>query len=170
MKSQRRNLAGCSFFLFVVLLGAAHASEPAVTLTLQYQRSDTPWIADGAVLFGQYLGSGDGVAAGKLNATVVWDLYEDQSRDDLHPAHFRGLLEMDGIQHPFQILGVYTPTGTERVVTPGGHETLRYWTLSGTVVFEDTGLLGVRHATITGKVDTGVGRVVHAIWLDHTVE
>ncbi len=156
--------------IVAALLAAATsfaAPQPAATLELQYQQSDQKVLTDGNALFGHYLGTGTGVATGALQGTVQWDLYEDQSLDDLHPAHFRGFVERAGKRYPFQILGVYTPDGTETVVTPAGHETIRYWSLSGTIVFEDDALLGVRHAPVTGSVDTSVGTVRHTVWMDH---
>jgi len=141
------------------------ALQPAAELTLQYQQSDSTWVDDGEALFGHYVGSGRGIATGALQGTVRWDLYEDQSRNDLHPALFRGFVERAGRRHQFQIIGVYTPEGSEKLVTPAGHETFRRWTLSGTVILEDSLWLGARHAPVTGSVDISLGTARHTVWV-----
>lgn len=141
------------------------AQLPAVTLSLQYRQAKIKSDPGKDGLFGKYLGTGDGVVAGAIEGRVEWDLYEDQSKDDFHPAHFRGTIHHDGRIHSFQIFGVYTPVGTEMASTPSGHETFRHWSLSGTIAFDDDELLGVRHTPITGLVDTSVGQVQHRVWL-----
>ena len=145
--------------LAVLLAPAPSLAAPrsAAVLTLEYRQSDGKWIADDKVLFGSYLGSGRGAASGVLEGTVAWDLYEDQSRDDMHPSLFRGFIERDGKRHPFQIIGVLTPDGLEKT---------RHWFLSGTIVFEDSKLLGVRHAPVTGSVEAGVWKHRYTVWVD----
>jgi len=40
---------------------------------------------------------------------VAWDLYEETSAEERHPAFLRGFLERDGQRYPFEIIGLYTP-------------------------------------------------------------
>ncbi len=141
-----------------LLWGSAMAEPKAVAqLTLNYQKSMDKQMPDGGRLFArcQHLGSGDGAASGALAGRLVWDLYEDQSRDDLHPTQFRGFIERDGRRHPFQIIGVFTPeAGKPR------------WKFSGTLVFDDDKLLPAQHAPVAGYVETGVWRHHYTVWLD----
>ncbi len=156
--SALRNLAP-GLVLTVLLLPTLSLAAPqsVAVLTLEYQQSERKSINDGKALFGIYLGTGTGVANGALKGTVAWDLYEDQSRADMHPTLFRGFIERDGKRHPFQIIGVLTPDGLKKT---------RHWFLSGTIVFEDSKLLGVRHAPVTGSVETGVWKHRYTVWVD----
>lgn len=133
------------------------APRSAAVLTLEYRESDGKWTGNDKALFGMYLGSGRGAASDALEGTIAWDLYEDQSRDDMHPTLFRGFIERDGKRHPFQIIGVFTPDGLAKS---------RHWFLSGTIVFDDNTLLGVRHAPVTGSVETGVWKHRYTVWVD----
>ncbi len=161
MKPAARNVfQGILAFAFLLAAGAAVAAPKAVAeLTLNYQKSANKQMSDGGRLFArcQHLGSGDGAATGALAGRIGWDLYEDQSRDDLHPTQFRGFIERDGQRHPFQIIGVFTPDGLEKT---------RHWYLSGTIVFDDERLFGARHAAVTGNVQTGVWKHHYTVWLD----
>ncbi|MBT8102049.1 MAG: hypothetical protein HKN35_10855 [Woeseia sp.] len=138
--------------------------EPVMTMALKYQQSERKWFRDRAPLFGIYLGTGDGTAAGRLSGRVGWDLYEDQERADFHPAHFHGFIEVDGERHAFQILGVYTPASTDAAVTPDGKTHPRIWTLSGTIAFDDASVLGARHLPVTGTADLNTWTASYSVW------
>jgi hypothetical protein len=75
---------------FMITADAVGAPRSVAEFTLQRQESQPKWIPEGKPLFGDYLGSGDGSGSGALVGRIDWDLYEDQSRDDRHPAWFRG--------------------------------------------------------------------------------
>ncbi len=142
----------------VLITGAALAAPKAVAeLTLTYQESAKKQMPDGGHLFAhcELLGSGDGAATGALQGRVGWDLYEDHSRDDLHPTQFRGYIERQGKRHPFQIIGVFTPEAGEPVAR---------WNFTGTVVFDDAALFPARHAPVSGYVETGVWRHHYTVW------
>lgn len=95
-------------------------------ITLQYEQNKQRAVPDAADPGGQYLGSGSGELSGRYAASVHWDLYEDQSRDDLHRATFIGYLETDdGHRIPFQSNGYFKPR-------PGGG----YWDLTASVNFD----------------------------------
>src|SRR5579872_3392832 len=79
----------------------AVAAPKATEISLAYHASQAKWNPE-APLFGQYIGSGDGSGSGALAGTVHWDLYEDQTLPDQHPAFFRGVVERNGQQHPFK--------------------------------------------------------------------
>ena len=160
-------LVAIALLLPVAAAPAVAQTEAVLKLTLQYQQSDHKVINEGTPLFGHYLGTGDGVATGTLQGTVDWDLYEDQSRDDLHPAHFRGFIAHQGTPYAFQLIGVYTPEGQEQVTMPDGREHSRHWALSGTIVFEDPALLGMRQALVTGSTDLSVMQLRVTVWGDH---
>lgn len=143
------------------------AQEPVATLTLQYQQSERKWFNNSKPLFGAYLGTGSGVGTGALQGTVGWDLYEDQSRKDLHPAFFRGFVTQGTERHSFQIVGVFTPVDIDLENKWGSHRGAshaRQWTLSGTIVFDDNTLLGVRHAPLTGSVNLEVMTGKYTVW------
>lgn len=146
--------------LILLLAGPATAAPRGVAeLTLQYRESAGRQVAEDGLLFAkvEYLGSGDGSGSGKLAGRVGWDLYEDQSNDDMHPTQFRGFIERDGVRHPFTLIGVFTPDGLEKT---------RHWYLSGAIVFDDERLLGARHAAVTGNVQAGVWKHRYTVWLD----
>ena len=95
-------------------------------MNLQYQQSKTKNVPNYAKPTGKYLGSGTGVMAGHVKAKVRWDLYEDQSRDDLHKAQFVGFLETaDGDKIPFESIGYFKPR-------KGG----KFWDLTSSVHFD----------------------------------
>lgn len=151
-----------SYLLPLMLLmanPAAAAPRAAAELTMQYHKSADRQTTDGGCLFAkcEYLGSGDGAGTGKLAGRISWDLFEDQSRDDLHPTQFRGFIERDGERHSFHIIGVFTPDGLGKALR---------WYLSGTIVFDDERLLGARHAAVTGDVQIGVWKHRYTVWLD----
>lgn len=161
MKPAARNaFRGILAAAFLLTAGAALAEARAIAqLTLNYQKSADKQMSDGGRLFArcQHLGSGDGAATGALAGRVGWDLYEDQSRDDLHPTQFRGYIERDGKRHPFQIIGVFTPEAGRPI---------RRWKLTGTIVFDDDILFSTQHAAVTGYVETGVWRHYYTVWVD----
>ncbi len=150
----------CGFVGAALLLTAdAALSAPAAVaeLTLNYQKSAERQMSDGGHLLARcrYLGSGDGAATGAVQGRIGWDLFEDQTRDDLHPTQFRGYLERGGMRHPFQIIGVFTPEAGKPV---------RRWTFTGTIVFDDAALYPARHATVSGYVEAGVWRHHYTVW------
>ncbi|MGH8248438.1 MAG: hypothetical protein ACREUU_18620 [Gammaproteobacteria bacterium] len=136
---------------------ALAAPKAVAELTLSYQESADQQMSDGGRLFARckHLGSGDGTATGALAGRIGWDLYEDQSRGDLHPTQFRGYIERDGERHPFQIIGVFTPEAGKPI---------RRWKLTGTIVFDDGTLFPTQHAPVTGYVETGVWRHHYTVW------
>ena len=138
---------------------ALAAPRPVAEMTLTYHSSTKKQMPDGGHLLArcEHIGSGDGTATGILAGHVGWDLYEDQSGDDLHPTQFRGYVEREGKRHPFQIIGVFTPESG----TP-----IRRWKLTGTIVFDDATLIPARHAAVTGYVETGVWRHHYTVWVD----
>jgi hypothetical protein len=141
---------------FMITADAVAAPRSVAEFTLQRQESQPKWIPEGKPLFGDYLGSGDGSGSGALVGRIDWDLYEDQSRDDRHPAWFRGFLERNGHRFPFEIIGVYTPDSADR----------RRWRLSGAISFDDSHLLGTLHAPITGTFEGSTKRAHYTIWAD----
>ncbi len=161
----KQALKACIAALFMVALPLtvavqANAAPRAVAeLELNYQKSAEKWMSDGGHLLARcrYLGSGDGSAKGAIAGRAGWDLYEDQSAQDLHPTQFRGFIERDGKRHPFQIIGVFTPEAGEPT---------RRWKFTGTIVFDDGALLSSRHAPLSGYVETGVWRHRYTIWAD----
>ncbi len=130
-------------------------------LTLRHQPNMSSRVAVGEPVFGSYLGSGDGEAAGALSGRIGWDLYEDQTRPDTHPTLFRGVIESGGKTQGFEIIGVFTE------VTTQGSEELQRWAFSGAIFFESTALIGRRHAAVTGEGvyrAPGVWRHRYTVW------
>jgi hypothetical protein len=134
---------------------AVAAPQATLELTLQGQPSQPKWMPEGAPLFGNYLASGDGRVTGALTGRIGWDLYEDQSREDRHPAWFRGFFERDGRRYPFEIIGIYTPDGANR----------RRWRISGAITFDDSHLVGTPHAPITGTFEAATNSAHYTVWL-----
>ena len=158
--SDTRGAASWLSVVYCLLIsGAAFANPQLVAqLALEYQQSQQKWVPEEQPLFGKYLGSGDGSASGTLAGRFVWDLYEDQSRDDRHPMLMRGFIERDGRRYPFQILGVFTREAPDNP---------RRWLHSGTIVFDDSQLLGTVHAPVTGTaVQTDTWRHQYTVWVD----
>ena len=159
------------FLVGMLMQPAALEAAPsaAATFTLEYQQSERKWNRDGEGAFGKYLGTGTGTGTGALQGRIGWDLYEDQSRDDLHPAHFHGFVERDGKRHPFQVIGVFTPVELDKSKTWGsdlGASHASHWTLSGTIVFEDESVLGARQGTVAGAVDLTEMKGKYTVWVD----
>jgi len=162
MKTAARDVVRGLFAAVCTLLftGTATAAlRPVGELTLQYQKSAERRTTDGGHLLAhcKYLGSGDGTGTGALAGQIAWDLYEDQSRDDMHPTQFRGFVERDGNRHPFHVIGIFIPDPAQPV---------ERWQFAGTIVFDDAHPLGVRAAAITGSVQAGVWKHHYTIWLD----
>ena len=141
----------------MITANAVAAPQAVAELTLQRQVSQPKWIPDGQPLFGDYLASGDGSGSGALAGRIDWDLYEDQSREDRHPAWFRGFIERDGRRYPFEIIGIYTPDSAD----------LRRWRISGAITFDDNHLLGMIHAPITGTFEASTNSAHYTVWADH---
>jgi len=141
------------------VIGAAAAlaaPQQAAQLSLHGLPGHAKWLPDAPPLFGSYLASGEGEASGELSGRFVWDLYEDQSREDRHPAWFRGYLERDGKRYPFEIVGIYTPDSADR----------RHWRITGTITFDDGQLLGVPHAPIMGAYEANSRSALYTVWID----
>lgn len=145
--------------LFVTMNSALADPKAVAELSVTFQRSLDKQMSDGGHLLARcrYLGSGNGAATGVLAGRVGWDLYEDQSREDLHPTQFRGFIERDGKRHSFQIVGVFTPEAGKPI---------RRWKFTGTIVFDDRALFPALHAPVTGYVETGVWRHHYTVWVD----
>jgi hypothetical protein len=111
-------------------------------------------------LFGQYIGSGDGSGSGQLAGAVHWDLYEDQTLPDQHPAFFRGVVERNGQQQPFKMIGIYTPESADK----------QRWRFSGTIVFDDDRVLETLHAPIVGSFDANTHTAHYTILTDPKAE
>jgi hypothetical protein len=141
------------------LMIAAHAvasPRPVAELKLKPQESQSKLTPERPPLFGEFLASGDGSGSGTLAGRIKWDLYEDQSREARHPAWFRGILEHNGHQYPFEIIGVYTqdPSDPAR------------WQISGVIAFDDTRLLGTLNAPITGAYQANTNSARYTVWVD----
>jgi hypothetical protein len=141
---------------FIIAAGATASPRAVAELTLQRQPSHPKWIPEKPPLFGDYLASGDGSGSGALAGRLEWDLYEDESRDDRHPAWLRGVIERDGRRYPFEIIGVYTPDPADR----------RRWRISGAIAFDDARLLGALHAPITGAFEASTNSARYTVWVD----
>lgn len=152
--------------LLAGLPGTSHSATavPVLALEFVYQQSERRWFRDRPAFFETYLGTGNGQATGRLEGWVGWDLYEDQKRDDFHPAHFHGFIEQDGQRHEFQIIGIYTPISDDSAVTPDGKTHPKLWALSGAIVFEDTTVLGARHLPVTGVANLETWTASYEVW------
>ena len=141
---------------FVSSVSALAAPQQAAELFLRALPGQPKWLPDEPPLFGSYLASGEGEASGGLVGRFVWDLYEDQSGEDRHPAWLRGYLEREGRRYPFVIIGIYTPDSADR----------RRWRISGTITFDDSKLLGAPHAPITGLYEADSSSARYVVWID----
>jgi hypothetical protein len=117
---------------FFMSATAAASPKQVAEFSLHARASQPKWVPEEHPLFGDYLASGEGEGSGPLIGHFLWDLYEDQSRDDRHPAFFRGFVEREGRRHSFEIIGVYVPVSADR----------RRWQLSGAITFADALVLG----------------------------
>jgi hypothetical protein len=142
---------------FSIALGALAAPQQIAELSLHGLASHPKWIPEEQPLFGKYLASGDGEASGALVGHVFWDLYEDQLREDRHPAFFRGFVERDGRRYPFEIIGIYTPDSADR----------QRWRISGVITFADKTVLGTAHEPFTGTREASTRASHFTIWADH---
>ena len=149
-----------SMGVLAVVLGLASAAvaapQQAAEITLHALPGQSKWLPKESPLFGEYLASGEGAVSGGLAGRIVWDLYEDQSREDRHPAWFLGYLEREGRRFPFVIVGIYTPDSADRL----------RWRISGTITFDDAKLLGAPHAPITGLFEANSMSARYAVWID----
>jgi len=149
----------CTLVVASSLTIATHAlasPRPIAELRLKPQESQSKLTPERPPLFGEFLASGDGRGSGALAGRIKWDLYEDQSKDARHPAWFRGTLERNGRQYPFEIMGIYTPDPS----VPAR------WRISGAIAFDDTRLLGTLHAPITGTFDANASSARYTVWVD----
>jgi hypothetical protein len=139
-----------------IAANAVASPRPIAELKLKPQESQSKLTPERPPLFGEFLASGDGSGSGALAGRIKWDLYEDQSRDTRHPAWFRGSLERNGHQYPFEIIGVYTqdPSDPAR------------WQISGVIAFDDTRLLGTLNAPITGAYQANTNSAKYTVWVD----
>jgi hypothetical protein len=140
---------------FIMAAGAVASPRPIAELKLQRQESQPKLTPEAPPLFGDFLGSGDGRGSGALAGRIKWDLYETHQRTR-HPAWFRGTLDRDGRQYPFEIVGVYTPDPADPA----------RWRISGAIAFDDTRLLGTLHAPITGTFDANTNSARYTVWVD----
>jgi hypothetical protein len=119
-------VATALLFPSTTMVQAAPALGPIAKFELQYHQSKRKNMPNATNAYGKYLGSGDGTVSGRLKGKVYWDLYEDQSRDDLHRAQFVGYLETEsGSRIPFDSMGFFKPR------IGGG-----YWDLTSSVHFD----------------------------------
>lgn len=141
------------------LVGAMAQAAPrqSAELTLHGLPGHAKWLPDEPPLFGSYLASGEGEASGGIAGRFVWDLYEDQSREDRHPVWMLGYLEREGRRYPFTIVGIYTPDSPDR----------RRWRISGTITFDDKQVLGAPHAPITGLYEANSRSARYSVWIDN---
>jgi hypothetical protein len=141
---------------FIITAGAVASPRPVAEIKLKPQESRSKLTPERPPLFGDFLASGDGTGSGALAGRIKWDLYENQSRDGRHPAWFRGTLEHNGHQYPFEIIGVYTqdPSNPSR------------WQISGAIAFDDTRLLGTLNAPITGAYEANTNSARYTVWVD----
>jgi hypothetical protein len=135
---------------------AVAAPQPVAELVLHGIPSHTKWISEEEPLFGRYLASGDGEVSGAVTGHVVWDLYEDQTREDRHPTFFRCLLERDGRRYPFEIIGVYSPASPDK----------RQWRISGAITFADSAVLGTEQQPIIGRWEASSGTSHFTLWAE----
>jgi hypothetical protein len=148
--------AACAAIVVAGLLPIGAVAAPKATeLSIAYHASQAKWNPE-APLFGEYIGSGDGSGSGALAGVVHWDLYEDQTLPDQHPAFFRGVVERNGQRHPFKMIGIFTPESADKM----------HWRLSGTIVFDDAQVLKARHAPIVGSFDGTTGTAHYTILTD----
>jgi hypothetical protein len=140
---------------FIMTTGAVATPRPLAELKLQRQEAQPKLIPEQPPLFGEYLGSGDGRGSGALAGRIKWDLYETHT-PTRHPAWFRGTLERDGRQYPFEIIGVYTPDPSDSA----------RWRISGVIAFDDTRLLGRLHAPLTGTFEANTNSARYTVWVD----
>ena len=145
---------------FVGSVSALATPQRAAELSLHGLPGHPKWLPDEPPLFGSYLASGEGEASGGLVGRFVWDLYEDQSHEDRHPAWLRGYLERDGRRYPFVIVGIYTPDSADR----------GRWRISGTITFDDSKLLGAPHAPITGRYEANSNSARYVVWIDRDTQ
>jgi hypothetical protein len=143
-----------------IAMGAVAAPRQVAELSLHALQSHPKWMPKRQPLFGNYLASGVGEASGAFGGHVFWDLYEDQSQDDRHPAFFRGFLERDGRRYPFEIIGIYSPESVDG----------QRWRISGVVTFADKGLLGTTHEPLTGSFDASTRTSRFTIWAERSSE
>lgn len=153
----RAGQAACALAAYGILASGQAAlagPQPIAELTLQRQASQPKWFPDQQPLFGDYLASGDGSASGVLAGKIAWDLYEETSAAERHPAFFRGFLERDGRRYPFEIIGLYTPESPDR----------RQWRITGAITFDDGRMLGMKQASLTGTFQAGANTAHYTIW------
>lgn len=163
MAPSRAVHAACAVVIFgnlIVGVAAVAAPKQVAELSLHGLPSHPKWIPDEPPLFGSYLASGDGEGSGALAGRVFWDLYEDQSGDDRHPAFFRGIVEQDGRRYPFEIIGIYTQESTDR----------QRWRISGVITFADGHVLGTAHEPMNGTWDATTRTSHFTIWTDRDAQ
>jgi len=139
-----------------LVLSATAMGEPQriAELALHAQPSQSKWLPDQKPLFGDYLASGDGNASGALVGKIAWDLYEEMSNADHHPAHMLGFLEREGKRYPFEIIGLYTPESADR----------RQWRITGAITFADSQVLGMKQASLIGTFEAATSSAKYTIW------
>lgn len=109
--------------------------------------------------YGKYLGSGVGRLKGKLEGSVAWDLYEEQSDPKLHRTQFVGRITApDGSAIDFETTGYFVP---RREAGP-------FWDLTSAIYFSH--VRGEAYELLAGRVGLLEGhvQVVDAATYVHT--
>ena len=76
-------------------------------MKLQYKQDKQPVSKDGKV--GEYLGSGEGYAHGRINGNVHWSLFEAQSEVFYASNLFGTITTDDGAKIIFDTMGFFPP-------------------------------------------------------------
>ena len=98
--------------------------------------------------YGEYLGSGTGEITGKVNGSVVWDLYEEQSDPKLHRTQFVGrITSSDGSTLSFEATGYFIPRAGDE----------HYWDLTSAIYFIDA--KGVAYQELARRIGLWQGNV-----------
>jgi hypothetical protein len=135
---------------------AVAAPQQVAELALHAIPSHAKWIPKEKPLLGAYIASGDGEASGAVSGHLVWDLYEDQTREDRHPTFFRGILERGGRRYPFEIVGLYSPASADK----------KRWRISGAITFADNTVLGTEQQPMIGTFEVSSLTARFTIWAE----
>lgn len=128
--------------LMLVVIGTGPVA--ALEITMSYPHSSAKAVPGAAPLFGHYLATGYGKISGEIEGDLSWDLYEDQSSDDFHPAHFIGALTRDGRSISVQLIGLYTPVRSDSRTD---------WKLIGSLSIDDADLLPAKQVPVVGTIN-----------------
>ena len=126
----------------------ANALAEYALLQLQYKSGMQRISPSFSKNYGKYLGSGTGTLTGKVNGSVVWDLYEEQSDPNLHRTQFVGrITSSDGSTVSFETIGYFIPRSGDE----------HYWDLTSAVYFVDA--RGTAYQGLAGRLGLWQGRV-----------